>query len=333
MECGYSHQGIGENLEDKAQKEEALSRYLLGELSEQEREQVEERYFEDGKFFESLLVAEDELIDDYVRGALTDADRARFERHYLRAPERRERVEFAASLLKYASESRHKATAPAVAPKRASRLESLAAWLNIKRPAMIVPLAAAVLLLLGGAWVVTENARLKSELEQARSERAEYERMAESLRQQADEQRSRNDQLALEAARRDEPEPPSSGPVTPQRSGAGVAVFALSPGLVRGEGEARKLVITPSIQTVKLRADLRESDYPSYRAALRTVEGKQVLNRSGLKPTSEGTLKKVVVTVPARQLEDEDYILTLSGVAVGGAVEDVGEYSFSVVRK
>jgi hypothetical protein len=44
-------------------------------------------------------------------------------------------------------------------------------------------------------------------------------------------------------------------------------------------------------------------------------------------------IKKVVVSVAARALNDEDYILMISGVSADGAVEDVGEYSFRVVKK
>ena len=70
-----------------------LSRYLLGEASDSERHSVEEQVFASDADLNVLLQAEDELIDDYVRGALSDSDRRLFESHFLCTEERKRRVE------------------------------------------------------------------------------------------------------------------------------------------------------------------------------------------------------------------------------------------------
>lgn len=82
-------------------KVDLLRRYLLGELPEKERSELEELYFSDNSVFTLLSVVEDELVDDYVRGVLQD-DRERFERNYLNSEERRRRVQLARDLLSIA---------------------------------------------------------------------------------------------------------------------------------------------------------------------------------------------------------------------------------------
>lgn len=76
-----------------------LVRYLLGEASTEDRTQVEEQYFSDDTGVEVLLKAEDELIDDYVRGALSASDRQAFESHFLCTKERKRRLEMVQSMV------------------------------------------------------------------------------------------------------------------------------------------------------------------------------------------------------------------------------------------
>src|SRR5688572_28098839 len=77
--------------------EERLFEYLLGQLSEDEQAQIEQRYLADPDFHEEILAAERELIDRYVYGEL--ANRELFETHFLSSPGRRQRVEFARALM------------------------------------------------------------------------------------------------------------------------------------------------------------------------------------------------------------------------------------------
>lgn len=77
-----------------------ITAYLLGELSEQEQEQLEARYFADDALFEQLLAIEDELINSYARGAITEAERARFEQHFMKSPSRRKRVQLTEALMR-----------------------------------------------------------------------------------------------------------------------------------------------------------------------------------------------------------------------------------------
>lgn len=77
---------------------ELLTRYLLGAARGDECEAVEARYFVDDGESAELLQVEDELIDDYVRGALTASERGLFEKNFLCTDWRRQRLEFVRDL-------------------------------------------------------------------------------------------------------------------------------------------------------------------------------------------------------------------------------------------
>jgi DNA-directed RNA polymerase specialized sigma24 family protein len=80
-------------------RHEFLIRYLLGVVSDAERRAVEEQFFAPDADLNVLLQAEDELIDDYVRGALSASDRGLFESNFLCTKKRRQRLEMVQSFV------------------------------------------------------------------------------------------------------------------------------------------------------------------------------------------------------------------------------------------
>jgi CHAT domain-containing protein len=92
-----------------------LRRYLLGELNEEEQQAVEEKLLEDDGLFDSVLAAEDELIDEYVDGALSPGERESFEGLFLSVPERQRKLSFAMALRRYVTTEDEAATAEASA--------------------------------------------------------------------------------------------------------------------------------------------------------------------------------------------------------------------------
>src|SRR5215212_4438237 len=78
----------------KQHRKVTLKRYLLGELDEEPRLEIEERLVMDPEFFELLGPSEDELTEEYVEGVLSPAERIGFERHFLINEDRRWQVGF-----------------------------------------------------------------------------------------------------------------------------------------------------------------------------------------------------------------------------------------------
>src|SRR5215216_219944 len=91
------------NLTDKDQT--LIRRYLLGEVTDRERDQVERQLMTDRQYLDHILRMEESLIDEYVRGALGSEERWPFETYFLSAPERRDKLEFAESLNRYIAEA------------------------------------------------------------------------------------------------------------------------------------------------------------------------------------------------------------------------------------
>jgi CHAT domain-containing protein len=80
-----------------------LRPYLLGQVDDQAAEAIEKEFLVQDHAFDELLVAEDELIDDYISESLNAADRAAFESHFLKTPERRGQLKFGRALTRYFS--------------------------------------------------------------------------------------------------------------------------------------------------------------------------------------------------------------------------------------
>jgi hypothetical protein len=131
-------------------------RYLLGELDETEQEALEKDLLTGDEHFQELLIAEDELVDDYCAGTLSASEEQEYRRHFLITPERREQHRFGAALREHLSAAaEHQPAAPVVERPARSTLP----WL---------PLAAAAVmtLVVAGVWYVLQTQRVPVRLEQ-----------------------------------------------------------------------------------------------------------------------------------------------------------------------
>lgn len=59
-----------------------IRKYLLAQLAEEERSEIEQRYFAEEEFFDLVKSVEDDLMDEYAAGSLSGDDQARW-REYL----------------------------------------------------------------------------------------------------------------------------------------------------------------------------------------------------------------------------------------------------------
>src|SRR5215831_2440207 len=91
-----------------------LVKYLLGDLSQEEQVQVEDRAFADPDYLVVLQSVEVDLIDAYVNGELSPEERRGFERQFLASPERRRKVAFARDLARVAAEAKALEVSPAL---------------------------------------------------------------------------------------------------------------------------------------------------------------------------------------------------------------------------
>src|SRR6185295_13895306 len=85
------------NIEDRG----VVKRYLLGELTDQERERFEVQMMSDTELFNEMLLVEEDLVEAYAQGTMSRNERQRFELSYMSTVEGREQVSFARALGKY----------------------------------------------------------------------------------------------------------------------------------------------------------------------------------------------------------------------------------------
>jgi hypothetical protein len=78
-----------------------LRKYLLGNMSAEEQHEVELWLVSDDKAYDLLEAAEDELVDDSLRGELSRNELDHFNNHFLNAPERKRNLRFSRSLHRY----------------------------------------------------------------------------------------------------------------------------------------------------------------------------------------------------------------------------------------
>lgn len=310
---------------------ELMRRYLLGALPEAEQLRLEERFFADGETLEQIWAVENELIDAYVRNGLAGADREQFERHYLATPEHRERVAFAQELLRVADEldAEEQANMTARVPTE-SFWTKLLAGLRTPQFALGAVAALTILLFAGGAWLLSERARWREQLEQAQTERAATAQRARELEGQIAQQQERNTELSSELERlREEQQRAIAAPSpTPRSSLLSFLLLAT----VRGGDEQPTLKIPPGADQVRLQMKLERNDYPRYRVSLRPVDGGATLEsaRVSVAPRRDGAI--VSIKIPAAKLTRGDYILTLTGVNASGATEQINRYFFRVSK-
>ena len=385
-------------MEGKIQEEARLTRYLLGELSEPEREQLEEVYFADDGAFEQMLIAEEELIDAYARGELSAEERRRFEGLFLASPRGRERVQFAHSLADAVSDAMPvKAVTETTRSSQPSLFAALYARSATLRYALVATALAAVI---GIPWLLIERARMRDELRQLRDERAALREGAQELERRVAAEQTRNEELLVQLegerarltqggqhrdetasqerpprddhrprgrlrenkaviARRSPHQPRVPAPAVTNTTDAthssaarqimerlplegrnvvgllGSVSFDLTPGLVRGGG-ANTLPVPDKATYILLQLNLEtDSSHENYRAAIETVDGRQVWSADSVKlrrPADAG-ISIELPAVPARDLPPGDYVLLLTGKRSDGNFEGAADYSFRVIRK
>ena len=69
-------------------QQDFVKRYLLQQLTDAERQQIELQLLGDDDFFKEVEIVEDELIDEYLANELSRDERSAFEEHFLSTLER-----------------------------------------------------------------------------------------------------------------------------------------------------------------------------------------------------------------------------------------------------
>ena len=315
-------------------------RYFLGELSEAERGAVETRFFADEDYSRFLDRAENDLIDDYLKGKLDFRQVQHFERRFLISRRRREKVRVAQILQTEVYAQKEKTVlppAPSVAFWR--RFENLfrvpnAIWAGV--------LAATAILILFGGWHLTnppeENRTAKIERENQTAVEPskssllkiapsnEKPRKSKEVQKQVVQRAKSKLAAAPHSEKREKPLiAPRFGSTKP------LPVLTLLPPMQSAE----KLLIAAArnAENIRLRVVHNNAEsFVKYLVAIRASDGDLIWSREIA--VSEKTLQKpLALDVRSGALIAGSYGLTISGATVDGQLEEVNFFNFTVRKK
>jgi hypothetical protein len=322
-------------MKDEADNEKLLIRYLLGNLPEEHRLQVEGEFLNDDHYYERLLALENELLYDYAQNRLSPGEREQFEKRFLSSERNRKRAMRASALAHKMSESAPVEVTEVGAADRAPQhfWQSLKSYFVAQSAAMRVSLAALTIVSLTLIWAVIGIVRLRNEYSQPRVQQAVQE---DRLQQQAQQERARADELNLKLERKIDENAMLRRELSEMRAQSGgreqnaasVISLVLAP-MVRGQAGMKKLYLPPGAGLLKLRLKLkRGAEYKSYQAILLTAEGAERWSQAMLQAQRTGSAPSIDLWLPARILEEGDYELRLKGYTPDGTLEETGDYYY-----
>jgi hypothetical protein len=324
-------------IQDELKMEAEIRRFLLGEMSEDERSAFEEKFVENDELFERIRVVEDELIESYIRQTLSPVEKEKFEQSFLKTEQRRRRVEFTRTMFDKLAQPiaavKKTETAVAKPPVRALIADFF------KTPKFAFGAAFALLVLIFGGWLLLRN---QNQTEIARQITPTPTVQIEQTNQNQNLPQNQNNSVnintadknpdnknALPNVNRETPSKNQNTNTQKQESPVITPVLALFSGAVRAEGKMPELNLPENARGANLQLNLESQDYKNYRVEIVDADGNLVLKNNNLKAKNS----KINLFVPAAKFRRGDYIVKLSALNPQNETESVADYAFRVNRK
>jgi hypothetical protein len=274
-----------------------LIRYLLGELSEAEAGELDERSVTDEALAMRLRLLEDDLVDRYARGEALDVPLEHFARARAASAHLQEKVVFARALQAIAAGSNRPGMPSGfVASRRGVWSRGLA--------------AAAALLVAATAYLGVRTVRLRDEIGRLDGRRTAAEHQSAELRRQLEEARA-----------------------VPSTRMPTIATFSLRPPRRGPENDASVISVPHGTEQLTLRLIVESGNYTTFWAALRNAATARIVARTpDLVADPSGNDRIVTFASPSRSLETQRYSVELSGISSDApAGELVAQYPVRIV--
>lgn len=311
------------------EKEQAV-RYFLGELSDAERDSIEDRFFSDEDYSRFLDSVETDLIDDYVRGELEFEQKRGFEKNYLISERRRERVDNARLLQTELFDKKQEVTLVAPQISFWERVENFFRVPNLAWAGSLAIIA--LLFVFGGMWLFRPDNQI------AVLENNNQIPVATPTVQISPQPETNNNQNETPVNSNAQPKPSPSKPdsnrkeeTTPAPQQPIFAAFTLLP--PTRSSERPTFIVPRQAEIVRLAVvhDNREK-FVKYRVEIRDADGDLIWSREI--PVNAKTLSKPLsLNVRSNALKSGLHELTLSGATADGQLEEINFYNFSVQKK
>lgn len=172
-------------MDGNAPNDVTIRAYLLGQIeSDVLEEDIEELMLSNEEFSERLDVIEDEIIEEFVEGTLSAADKKAVESHFLRPPERQRKLEQARLFNRYFSAAARNSLSGVQKPTREWHVPlSIVSHSQIQSK-MYVGMAALVLLTLLSGYLFWSRRQLEAEVLRLNQNLEEENERSSTLHQQ-----------------------------------------------------------------------------------------------------------------------------------------------------
>lgn len=302
--------------------ERTLTSYLLGELSQDETERLDELSIADDEIALRLDAIEAELVDAHVRGELTPEESARVIAFYAATARRREKIEFARALARTtdggaASPSKGKTA-------EAKRRFSLGEWLGAPRFGLQWGFAAVALAMaVVAGYLFLQNRELLGRITAVQALQSSLDARQKDLQADVAQNDASATSIVTAVAQAEKPHAPAAS-----AGEFGPAAVLLMPQL-RGAAQPVGVLMERGAAKLPIRLGLETAEYPRYTVTLRDpATGIAVWSSGTLAADKEATLETVAVGLPGKRLKQQNYSVELSGLPASGPPELISTYAF-----
>lgn len=312
-------------LTEKFTNEAVYRRFLLGEMTEEEREKFEVKFLADADIFDEICVAEDELVESYIRGTLDLETKRKFETHYLKTKKGAEKLAFTRSMLEKLQAVKNEVETE----EKISVWKSLIAFFT--PPKLAFGAGFALLLIAFTSWFLLKK---PSETEIVKNATPTPTVKAETNLNVPTNQHSTvefpiNNSNKENINTNSEPKPTPKPTETPkEKTSVPNPVLALFAGMVRGNGKTTSVTIPKDAKGLSLQLNLESRDYKIYLAEIVDQDGSSIF-KSG-KISAQGV--RLNAFIPSAKLKKGDYIVKVYGINAENAEESAADFQFRVNR-
>lgn len=281
---------------------ERIRRYLLGDLDEEEREQIEAQLLADEGMLGAISSLQDELIDDYALDVLSDRDRSLFDLNFVLSPERLHKLRCSTALATYTEANFGKTTSmQASAPLNPQ--PGFSAFLGRHRLAVAISFGVLLLTIGYFGWKAYERYQLQKRLTELQVKQQQVEQYLANLNAQD-----------LSARR------------------SSMSTLRLRP-LLRGSNDMNRVAISAATEILQLNLEVYENEFLVYQAMIETDEGNGLYSINNLRAQTDDGRKVVVLYLPSHLLPSGSYQIHLRGTSAQQQTSDIGDYPFQLALK
>lgn len=269
-----------------------LREFLLGEVSDEDRESIEELFLTDSSIRERVLALEQDLTDDYLDDSLSDEEKKQFLSRYAQTDEQIRNIKISGAIKHWAIEEARASRRPAPTISLWSRFWT---WLRIK-PRFVVPIAVAIVIATVLAVVWLNN----------RSERRRHFAIEQQLAQ-------------------------LNSPANLREVPPAMIQLSVRLGSVRSVEPQTELKIPAGTRLVELQLPwTRNEHYARYQAEIKRADRESfVISDLPVESERQNTIR---LRLPAELLTKGNFQIVLTGVAANNSPGWSEEYSFVVVN-